>query len=249
MAQENRWSFVVFGYNEVEALPHTLKGILSTIEKMQPSDYELIMVDDGSRDGSQDLIREMATRYPRMVLAFHPVNRGIGEALRTGYSQCRFENVCALPADGQFDSEELLAVPLLQDGQFVSFYRTARPAYTRFRRALSYTNFVINKLLLGMGLNDINWVKIYRLNDLRKLHLELRSSLVETELCFKLLRSGCQCIEYPSKYVPRITGVARGASLNIVSKALKDLSRLLSVCLKFQVANVLRAFKTRSESL
>ena len=146
----------------------------------------------------------------------------------------KYENVCAVPADGQFDVTELLPYAQVNQGSFVSFFRKENTTYTLARNALSYANKVVNKWLLGFDLKDVNWVKIYKTEQIKKLNLEIESSLVESEICAKLLIGGQKLIEVPSKYVPREAGVSKGASWKIVRQALRDTLLMSAVLRRFK---------------
>ena len=220
------WSIIIFCYNEKDSVRKVNEAVQKVLSRISSGNREVIIVDDGSQDGSVQVIQEIAKKYRNVRTVFHPVNRGIGEALRSGYSAARYENVCAVPADGQFDSRELLPFKFVENGSFVSFCRKVQVGYSFFRRVLSATNRMINRVLLGIRMEDVNWVKIYKLKELSKLDLRLRSSLIESEICAKLFLRGNKCLQIPSVYHQRTGGKARGASLKIVWKAFFEICKL-----------------------
>lgn len=91
----------VMTFNEVETLPGTLGEIADAVREAEVS-AEILVIDDGSTDGSGVLAREAATRDPRIRVVSHPVNQGLGEVYRTGFLEARGEFLIFLPADGQF---------------------------------------------------------------------------------------------------------------------------------------------------
>lgn len=220
------WSIIVFCYNEKAAIKDTVEKVKRVLPRIGDRSSEIVLVDDGSTDGSAEVIRELARKGRKIRAVFHPKNRGIGEALRSGYAAARRDNVCAVPADGQFNPQELLPYASVDNHTFVSFFREKQAGYSAFRKFLSGVNRMINGVFLGIHLRDVNWVKIYKRNDLSKLNLRLRSSLVESEICAKLLKRGNEVIEAPSVYHQRKSGKARGASLKIVLKALVETGKL-----------------------
>jgi dolichol-phosphate mannosyltransferase len=223
------WSIILFCYNEEAGVRKVYQAIQQVLPKISGKKNEIIIVDDGSQDGSAKIIREIAKKSRNVKAVYHPSNKGIGAALRSGYFAARYENVCAVPADGQFDPKELLPFPIIEEKTFVSFFRERLKGYSLFRKIVSGANRAINRIFLGIKLADVNWVKIYKLKELKKLDLKLQSSLIESEICAKLALRGNRCIETPSIYHPRSGGVPRGASFKMIRKALGETIRLAKV--------------------
>ncbi len=221
MEEKQSWSIVIFCFNEVETVAKVTQKVLDVLQTIADS-YEILLVDDGSTDGSREEIIRVEKTSEKVRYIFHPENQGIGHALRTGYFNVKYENVCAVPADGQFDVTELLAFAQVTPGSFVSFFRKENTTYTLARNALSYANKVVNKWLLGFDIKDVNWVKIYK------------TEQIESEICAKLLIAGQKLIEVPSKYVPREAGVSKGASWKIVRQALRDTLLMSAVLGRFK---------------
>jgi hypothetical protein len=94
---------------------------------------------------------------------------------------------------------------------------------------------LFNKTFLGLTLKDVNWVKIYKLNELKKFDLKIRSSLIESEICSKLHFNGNRFIEIESRYLDRIGGESKGASFKIVKQALFDMLSLVIEITKFRI--------------
>ncbi len=227
------WSLGILCYNEVENISTTIQKAHRVMVKIgQP--FEILIIDDGSSDGSQALIKATISSIPEAKLIEHVVNKGIGEALHTFYGNAKNENVVYTPGDGQFDYDELFLVPSFKAGYYVSFYRIENTTYSLFRNILTLINKKINAVFLGLKLRDVNWVKIYKLEDLQSLNLEIRSSLVESEISAKLFFLGRKIIEIESKYLPRAFGQSKGASWAILKKAIFDTLLLIRVIGKFR---------------
>lgn len=219
------WSIFIFCYNEKGNVANVIRDSLLVLRTLTNLDRELIIVDDGSTDGSIDEIEAELLKYPEENIKFikHSSNQGIGMALKTGYKNVSYENVCAIPADGQFDVKELLPFAVIAPKFFISFYRKENQSYSLLRNVLSLFNKLFNKHLLGISFKDINWVKIYKTSELNQLDLQLKSSLIETEICAKLVATGNNFKEIESRYLIREHGVSKGASWKIVKKVLMEL--------------------------
>ena len=83
-------------------------------------------------------------------------------------------------------------------------------------------------------MKDVNWVKIYKLEELKKLDLQMRSSLIETELCSKLLITSNTMKEVPSSYHPRIAGTVKGSSLKEIKKIGREVYKLIRIVRRFK---------------
>lgn len=231
------WSVIVLCYNEAGNIRKTVMRVQAALAQMStPEQNEILIVNDGSTDNSaqeiESLMQEPDNSNVRCI--HHPHNRGIGNTLITGYQNVRFENVTIVPGDGQFDPNELLPYREIPPRSFVSFYRVENTTYSFSRNALSWFNKVINRLFLSIRLKDVNWVKIYKRSALQQMDFKIHSSLVETEVCSKMIISGYSVVETQSKYLPREHGQSKGASMRIVFMALRDIMRLVWVILRFR---------------
>lgn len=230
------WSVGILCYNESKTLEPLVAQLRDVLQQLTNT-FEIIIVDDYSTDGSRENAIALANKYPEVRTVLHESNIGIGGALRSVYNNARNENVGIIPGDGQFDVKEYLPFPEIADGHFISFYRKENTSYSLFRNILSLFNKKLNKVFIGMNLKDVNWTKILKKADLDLLELELTSSLVESEICAKLLFLGKKVIEVESKYLPRTYGQSRGASAAIVKKAIMDTWQLVLIMRRFKKKN------------
>lgn len=231
------WSIIIFCYNEKGNVANVIRKCVDVIKVVAGNEREIIIIDDGSTDGSVAEIENEISKHPGEVIKLikHNRNLGIGMALRSGYENAVFENVCAVPADGQFDVNELLPFRIVQANSFVCFYRKENQSYSLLRNILSLFNKQFNKWLLGVSFKDINWVKIYKTPVLKNLNLQLKSSLIETEICAKLVLLGNAYTEIPSAYLPRDNGVSKGASWKIIKKAVSEMIKVYWSVRKFKL--------------
>jgi glycosyltransferase involved in cell wall biosynthesis len=233
---QQSWSIIILCYNEVGNIGRVLQTVATVLPQLSTSGGELLVVNDGSTDGSHEKIVQFMTEFPAVPVQYiqHERNLGIGAALHKGYACAKAENVVMIPGDGQFDVEELLPYKNLTPKTIVAFYRVENMTYTLTRNILSWFNSWLNRLFIGLTLKDVNWVKAYKTAAVQDLFLEVNSSLVESEICSKLLYLGHRAIEVESKYWPRQTGTSKGASWAIVRQALYDIPILIRAFRRFR---------------
>ena len=229
-----QWSLIIFCYNEAGNLSKLIEKTLKVLDQISQLPYEIIIVDDGSNDPTVEIAQSYVDANPAIRLVQHAQNQGIGQALRTGYYHAQYENICAVPGDGQFDMEELLPFAQVPEDTIVSFYRKVNLQYSVYRNYLSLLNKKFNAYFLQIRMRDVNWVKVYKKSMLKPLELSLTSSLVESEICSKLLIQGAKLVETESKYMERSYGQSKGASLWITWLAMKDMGKLVWEIAKFK---------------
>jgi glycosyltransferase involved in cell wall biosynthesis len=233
------WSVGVACYNEEVTIEKVVEDALAVLEEITDQ-YEIIIVDDCSTDNSGNIIKKLTDKHRHVKAIHHKKNLGIGETIRDIYFNAKYENVTFIPGDAQFDVRELLPYSNIEEQTYLSFYRKENEVYSGFRTILSHLNKLINRHFLGLEVKDVNWVKVYKTNMLSNLDIQLKSSIVGSEICAKLNILGYKPIEVLSTYHPRIAGKSKGASLsNVVKVALEFLKLLRSV----------RQFKTMSPEI
>ena len=235
MKGSQSWSIVIFCYNEEKAITPVYLSVVNALKKNVLGDFEIIVVDDGSTDNSVNEIHKLQRQFPTLTkVILHPKNLGIGRALRSGYTNAQFENVCSMPAGGQFDVHELIPYLHFDEHTFISFYRSENLRHTLFRNDLSYINKKINSFFLNVRLRDVNWVKAFKSKEIKSFEWKLNSLLIESELCAKLLAKGARVIEVVSVYHPRLAGIDKGVSLKNIFQALKEILKLIFIVLIFK---------------
>src|SRR4051812_31454028 len=131
-----RLSLVLPAFNEEAGLRQALAEADESLGRLC-ADYEILVVDDGSRDGTATVAAEEALRRPHVRLLRHALNRGYGAALRSGFEAARFDRVAFTDADCQFHLDDLaLLLPLAESAPVVVGYRVGRQDPWR-RRFLS----------------------------------------------------------------------------------------------------------------
>ncbi len=230
------WSIIIPCYNEEGNIRKTVNNSVQVLEEIA-SDYEILLFNDGSTDQTLSILNEIAGKIPKVRVFNHETNKGLGTVLRNGYFEARMENVISIPGDGQFDPEELKKVVPIPQGTIVAFYRKENLTYSFFRNKLSFVHKKLNELLIGLDLKDVNWTIVFKRNAFEALNLRLKSTLIKSEICAKMIYLGYEVREYPSVYHSREHGESKGSSRKIIFQAARDVFKLAYTVLLFKLTN------------
>jgi glycosyltransferase involved in cell wall biosynthesis len=194
-------------YNERERVERAIAEVLAT---ELPSEFELIVVDDGSTDGTREILRG-GDWNERVRLFEHAQNQGKGAAIRTGLEQARGEFAAIFDADLEYDPADLgLLMPPLIDGRTnASFGVRAFDGYTSHSFLFVLGNKGVTlacNLLFNVYLHDIMTChKMIRTDVFRDLPLHAAGFAIEPEITARLVQRGERIYEVPVHYRARAT--------------------------------------------
>jgi glycosyltransferase involved in cell wall biosynthesis len=153
-------SVLVPAKDEAENLPLFVAQAAAALEG-QGATYEVIIVDDGSRDDSPAILDRLTSEYPWLRCVRHRAQRGIADALRTGYLHARGDILVFYPADLQFKPEDIprLTAPILAgDADMVTGFKQGKYE----KRFVSSIYNRLSRALFDLPVKDLNSVKAYR---------------------------------------------------------------------------------------
>lgn len=202
--------------NEEGNLPRIQAELVPILDRIT-LDWEIIAVDDGSKDESLRLLRKLATQEPRLQVRVHDKNLGLGQALRTGIAATQAEWVVTLDADFTFhpeviekllskqketDADCVIGSPLLEKGNLVD---------VPFHRALlTHASNWVYQLVLGTKVTSITAIcRLYRKQDLHSLELTSDGFQINAEILARLLRNGRKIVEIPATLSTRTIGESK----------------------------------------
>ena len=186
--------------------------------------FEIIVVDDGSRDDTPALLERLKATHPNLRVVRHPVNRGYGAAVRSGFDAARLPWVFLMDADNQFDPEEVaLLLARAADADIVAGYRRHRRDPLP-RRLNAWAFFTLVRLLFGRLVRDVNCAfKLIRRDLLAQMDLRAEGALINTELLVLARQLHARVVEVPVHHYPRRSGKQTGANLRVVLRAFAEL--------------------------
>lgn len=219
-------------YNEKDNIRSLTEKTVSVASRICDN-HEIILVDDGSSDGTSELADQLAQEYPAVHVVHHRLNKGYGAALQSGFRAATKEYVFYTDGDGQFDIAELTnLLPFIQDHDIVSGYRIRRQdSMLRKINAFCWTTLVC--FLFNLKLKDIDCAfKLYK----RKIfdHIEMHSTgaLIDTEILARAQRKGYTITQIGVHHYPRTAGQQSGANIKVILRAFKELFQLRKEILK-----------------
>ncbi len=219
-------SVVMPAYNEAPNVAQAVASAVAAMEKITP-DYEVIVVDDGSRDGTSDVVKGLIPQYPKLRLVRNDPNRGYGGALRAGFETATKDLILFAPADNQFELEEaprLLAM-IEQGADIASGHRTERnDPFMRKVNAFGWNMLI--RILFGYLCHDIDCgFKVFRRHILERVPLQSNGAMIDTELLAGAKARGFIIREAPVTHLPRTAGKPTGANIRVILRAFRDLVR------------------------
>jgi len=218
-------SVVLPAYNEAENVASAVERVSAVLQSLG-IEYEIILVNDGSRDRTGEIARELQTRIPHFKLVEHYPNRGYGGSLKAGFAAATCDWVAFTPSDNQFDFREInLLLARSSEADIVSGYRAHRQdPIVRRLNALGWNTVV--RLLFGFLCRDIDCgFKLFRRELLDHIHIESNGAMIDTEFLAGARARGYRITDVPVTHLPRQAGHPTGANIKVILKAFRDLAR------------------------
>ncbi len=219
-------SAVLPAYNEEANILATAEAVRAAVEKVT-SNFEIIIVNDGSKDRTGAVADALAREDPRVRVIHHEANRGYGAALRSGFAAITKGFCFYTDADRQFDlSEFMRLLPLIPGADVVTGFReNRRDPINRRLSAAMYKRML--GVLFGLRVRDVDCAfKVYRSDLLRDLDLASNSIFISAEALIKATQRGCVIREVAVTHFPREHGRQTGNSPATLVKALREFVKL-----------------------
>jgi glycosyltransferase involved in cell wall biosynthesis len=186
-------------------------------------DFEILVVNDGSKDRTPQILEELQAKDSRVRPVHHRVNRGYGAALTSGFQASTGDYVMFMDADRQFDIADIaLLAPFVEKFDIVAGFRMQRN--DPFHRKLFAETFnVVVRVLFGVHLRDIDCAfKIFRGDMLRAIELTAPGALINTEMQAKLRRQNATLEQIGVHHYPRVAGQATGGNPRVILRAMRE---------------------------
>lgn len=212
-------TIVIPALNEEKDISLTVNEIIS-ISREVLDQYEIILVDDFSRDKTGEIMDAFAKKYPEVSVIHHDCNRGVGQTFREGIQNCKYDYLTIIPGDRAYNVEGLKRVfSAVGSADLIVSYRTNQRDTRTFSRVLiSKIVRLFMSILFRLPYKDLSSVVIYPVNILRGIDLKLQSDgyMYQVETLVNLTRCGVKYRQEPVTLNPEPNGQSMAIKLKTV---------------------------------
>lgn len=199
--------------NEEEYLSKTMQGVYDVLSR-NFVDFEIIFVNDGSKDRSPDILSDFQKEYSPVKVLHNPFHQGLAVTLKKGFTAATKEVIfyidCDLPFDPSFVAQ---VVPLLNTYDIIVGRRNQWDNFLRKVYSVSYN--VILRRLFHLNLSDINiGVKVFKRSIFKNIELKSQGSFIDAEFLLEAKRKGFSIKEVPCAYHKRLYGYSKTCSIS-----------------------------------
>jgi glycosyltransferase involved in cell wall biosynthesis len=219
-------SYFFPAHNEEGNVEPLVEEALATLPGLADR-FEVIIVDDGSRDRTGEIADLLVGSHPELVrVVHHPVNLGYGAALRSGFGAARYAHVAFTDGDRQFriaDLDRLTARLSERDRPDAVIGYRIRRADPLIRTLYARSYRLANRIFFGLRATDVDCAcKLFRREALDGIHVESGGAFLSAELLIKLRAVGRTVVEVGVPHYPRTAGSPTGARPQVIFRAVRD---------------------------
>jgi glycosyltransferase involved in cell wall biosynthesis len=194
-------------YNDSGTIASMVIRAVKAASELTP-DFEVIVVDDGSADGTADIADELARTYPQVRAVHHPTNRDYGAALQTGFRSATKELIFYTDGDAQYDPAELavLWTRMTPDCDLVNGYKISR-SDPLHRIVIGRIYHYVVSILFSLKLRDVDCdFRLMRRTIFERINLQKTSGIICVEMMKKIQDAGFRIAEVPVHHYHRAFG-------------------------------------------
>jgi glycosyltransferase involved in cell wall biosynthesis len=213
-------------HNEESNIEQVVRGFCTELPRLT-DDYEVVVVDDGSRDRTGEIADRLAAANPHVKVVHHPVNRHYGGAVISGIRASTKPYVLLCDGDGQFDPADVALLAARMPDCDAAVGRRVRRADPFMRRLNGKAWTMLVRLLFGLKVRDIDCgFKLFRRETVDGIELHSQGALISTELMARIAGRGARICEVDVHHLPRLGGESSGANLRVILHAFWELFAL-----------------------
>jgi dolichol-phosphate mannosyltransferase len=224
--EKSSLSIVIPVYNEERAIEYVLYDTITNLPKII-RDFEIIVVDDGSKDHTNLIVNKFVNKNKRVRL-IRQRHSGFNKALITGIKLATKKYVTHMQGDGSDLVRDLVnCLKIMNQNDLVIGERGKRIDYNFYRFILSYGGLLLYRLFFNIKYEDVHWAYIWKTDELQKLKLDPDGGMfVLVETLIKFRAKGLKISSTTSPYRPRFAGTSKNTDIAVVTKTLKSMFKL-----------------------
>ncbi len=213
-------------FNEAKNIPTLVEQALDFMPTVA-NEFELIIVNDGSTDATEQISQTLAEEYSQVKVVSHDENRGYGAALQTGFEKSQYDWIFFTDGDLQFDITELKRfIPYTDQYKVVIGHREKRA-----EGSIRAFNAGLFKLyidsLFRVHVEDIDCAfKLFKAETIKSLDLFSTGAFISAEFLYKLKKQGVEVKQLSVKHYPRKFGEPTGANPRVIVQGVLDALKL-----------------------
>lgn len=218
-------------YNEEGNIKNVVLKAKKVLEDLGLSSWEILIINDGSKDKTLEIARDLSRQDRRIKVIDHKVNRGYGAALKSGFYNAKYDWVTFTDSDGQFDFSEIKNFLKAQEETnadlVIGFYKKRQES--KFKIITSKVWEVLVFMLFGLKVKDIDCgfklISKKVIDSIPRLESE-RGAFISSEFLIKAKKAGFKIVEIPVSHFPRKSGKPTGRNIRVILKSFSDLFKL-----------------------
>ena len=221
-------SFFCPAYNDAGNLPDLIPTVVEFLQKNSQK-FEIVIIDDGAKDGTGRVADEMAQKYPGVRVIHHPKNKGYNATLKEGFENAKYDYVMYTDGDNQYDVREFEPYLYLLKTNDVLAGFAIKKAVSNFRKFQSFVHNTLINILFLSNFKDINCaMKIFKkpVLDKIKINCDPFGAFIDAELILKAKKLGFKIAQFPVTHFERKSGIASGSKPKVIWNTFKDMIKL-----------------------
>jgi glycosyltransferase involved in cell wall biosynthesis len=213
-------------YNDEKTVRIVASRALELLEEVADN-YEIIIVNDGSPDSSGDIADALAAEHENISAIHHPKNRGYGAAMKTGIASSRFDIICMIDGDNEYDVFDLKKMLAVKDYYMLIIAFRYRKLYSTKRIFISFVYNSVLRLLFKSPFRDISTgIRLIHRAVLDDVVLTSNSPFIGAELSLKSMLRGFPVGEVGIQTFPRDFGTGSATSFPNIMGTIRDIWRI-----------------------
>lgn len=226
MSDNSNISLSVFfpAYYDEKNIEKVVVAAINVLEELKLKDYEVIIIEDGSPDKTDEVADLLAEKFSKVRVIHHEKNMGYGATLKDGFLNAKLDYVFYSDGDNQFDLNELKKfVALIPYSDMVIGYRKKKQ-YSTYRKVTSLAYNFLLRFLFDIDYVDVDCAfKVIKTDLFKKININSVDAFIDAEILLKARLLGYTTTEVGVKHLPRVDGISTGARPSVIFRTIKEI--------------------------